>query len=149
HPLATISFREQGPQKFVATLSQPDGSNVDYQLQGDLWQVDVRLIRWKGLFSLFGFQPGYQLDRIEGRYLALEDQRNRDRTEYRNSREAIGVDVWHSAAEGWSMMIEPRLGTVSYLPMADGAIFEIGLSGQDIVGRPLNGAAQAALGRWE
>lgn len=148
-PLATISFRMLAPQTYVATVSQPDSASVDYQLQGDLWQLETRLVRWKGLFSLFGFQPGYQLERIEGRYLSLEDQRNRERSDHRISREAIGIDIWRSARDGWSLMVEPGLATVNYMPMADGAIYEIVLSGQDIVSRPLNGAAQAALGQWE
>lgn len=32
-PLATISFRQQGPQSYVATLAGADGNNVDYQLE--------------------------------------------------------------------------------------------------------------------
>src|SRR5690606_32111986 len=73
-PLATISFRQLGPQSYVATLAAADGNNVDYQLEGDLWQIDARIIRWKGIFALLGFQPGYQFEDIQGRYLTLEDQ---------------------------------------------------------------------------
>ena len=80
-PIATVSFRQMGPQQYMATVSEPDGSNVDYPLSGDLWQIDARIVRWKGLFALFGFSPGYQLDRIQGRYLTLEDERSKHRSE--------------------------------------------------------------------
>ena len=80
-PLLTVSFRELGPQSYVATLAQQEAGNVDYQLRGDLWRVDARVIRWKGIFALLGFQSGYQLERVQGRYLTLEDERNKEASE--------------------------------------------------------------------
>jgi hypothetical protein len=148
-PLGTVSFRAQGPQTFVATLTQPDGSSVDYQLRGDLWQVDARIVRWKGVLSLFGLQPGFQFDQIEGRYLTLEDQLSKEPTAYLIRRPAVGFDVWQNARDGWSMMLEAQYGSATFLPMAEGAIFEIQLTNSGLAGRPLNDAAKQALGRWE
>ncbi|MDF1630389.1 MAG: hypothetical protein P1U78_11380 [Alcanivoracaceae bacterium] len=147
--LATVSFRELGPQSYAATLAQPDGNNVDYQLSGDLWRVDARIIRWKGFFALLGFQSGYQLDRVQGRYLTLEDERNKDASEYQIARPAVGFDVWQSARTGWSMMLHADYATGSPMPMADGAIYEIILGNGGLIARPLNEAAQSALKRWE
>ncbi|MDF1822787.1 MAG: hypothetical protein P1U64_14490 [Alcanivoracaceae bacterium] len=148
-PIATVSFRQMGPQQYMATVSEPDGSNVDYPLSGDLWQIDARIVRWKGLFALFGFSPGYQLDRIQGRYLTLEDERSKERTVYEVIKPGIGIDIWHNAREGWSMLVDARYGSATYLPMADSAIFEVVLTPSGLVGRPLNGSAEQAVGRWE
>ena len=148
-PLATVSFRQLGAQSFVATLADSDGSNVDYQLEGDLWQIDARIVRWKGIFALLGFQPGYQFEDIQGRYLTLEDQLVKTPGSHHISRPAIGFDVWQSARDGWSMMIDAQHGSATFMPMADGAIYEIVLTNTGLSGRPLNEAAQAALGRWE
>lgn len=148
-PLATISFRQLGPQSYVATLAGADGNNVDYQLEGDLWQIDARIIRWKGIFALLGFQPGYQFEDIQGRYLSLEDQLTKEPGGHHITRPAIGFDVWQSARDGWSMMIDPQSASATFMPMADGAIYEIVLTNTGLAGRPLNEAAQAALGRWE
>ncbi|MGB1220603.1 MAG: hypothetical protein ACPG43_03640, partial [Alcanivoracaceae bacterium] len=144
-----VSFRQMGPQQYMATVSEPDGSNVDYPLSGDLWQIDARIVRWKGLFALFGFSPGYQLDRIQGRYLTLEDERSKERTVYEVIKPGIGIDIWHNAREGWSMLVDARYGSATYLPMADSAIFEVVLTPSGLVGRPLNGSAEQAVGRWE
>lgn len=148
-PIATISFRQMAPQQFMATVSEPDGSNVDYPLNGDLWQIDARIVRWKGLFALFGFSPGYQLDRIQGRYLTLEDERSKERSVYEIIKPDIGVDIWANARDGWSMLVDARYGSATYLPMADSAIFEVVLTPSGLVGRPLNGSAEDAVGRWE
>ena len=80
--VATVSFRESGEQSFIATVTRTDGSAEDFRLKGDQWQLDARVIKWKMPFSLLGLKPGYQLDRIQGRYYALEDERSRDRTVY-------------------------------------------------------------------
>lgn len=147
--LATVSFREVEPQEFVANVSQPDGSSYDYPLRGDLWQIDVRVAIWKGIFALFGATPGYQLDSIQGRYLSLEDDRSKERTRHQIHREGIGFDIWARAREHGSMVLEPRRGRAAFLPMADGAIFEVVLSSSGLSGRPLNGIAERAISAWE
>lgn len=148
-PIATVSFRSNGEQSYIASVSQPDGTSRDFQLKGDLWQLDARIVRWKGLLALFGFAPGYELDRIQGRYLSLEDERSLDRTVYEISQEQLGFDVWANAYDGWSLIVDARYGSATYLPMADGAIFEVRLESAGLVGRPLNGSAQQAVSRWE
>jgi hypothetical protein len=148
-PLATVSFRANGTQAFVATVSMPDGSSQNFKLKGELWQIDARIIRWKGLLSMFGFAPGYQLDRIQGRYLALEDERSLERTVYEIQNGQLGFDVWSSANDGWSMLIDAKYGSATYLPMADGATYEVRLESSGLVGRPMNGSALQAITRWE
>lgn len=148
-PVATVSFREVAPQTFSATVTQPNGQVGQYELSGDLWQLDARIIKWKGLFSWFGFSPGYQLDRISGRYLSLEDELSRERTVYAVQTPSVGLDIWQSARDGWGMIIDARYGSATYLPMANGAIFEVTLSNTGLVGRPLNGSAQAASEQWD
>ena len=82
----------------------PDGQRVTY-LTGrkdnqnfyDLWQMDVRVVSWKGLFALFGARPGYQLDSIQGRYLALEHERSRERTRHGIHRAPVVFDIHDGA----------------------------------------------------
>lgn len=148
-PVATVSFREVAEQTYSVTVAQPDGTTAQYELKGDLWQLDARIIKWKGLFALFGFSPGYQLDRISGRYLSLEDELSRERTVYEVKSPSIGFDIWQSAKDGWSLMVDASYGSATYLPMANGAIFEVTLSNTGLMGRPLNGSAQQAIELWD
>lgn len=148
-PVATVSFKQIAPQSYAATVSQPGGASAQYELSGDLWQLDARIIKWKGIFALLGVHPGYQLDRISGRYLSLEDELSRERTVYQIATPAIGLDVWQRAYTGWSLMFDAQYGSATYLPMADGAIFEVTLGNSGLIGRPLNGSAQTAVERWE
>lgn len=148
-PVATVSFRKIDEREYLATVARPGGEKRDFKLKGNLWQLDARIIKWKGVFSLLGVHPGYQLDRISGRYVSLEAERSRERTVYSLHREGLGFDLWHSARKGWNPLIDARYGSATYLPMVDGAIFEVTLSSTGLVGRPLNGAAEDAMGSWE
>lgn len=141
-PVATVSFRELAPQNFVATVALPDGESHDYALRGDLWQLDVRVVHWKGLFALLGARPGYQLERIQGRYLALEHERSRERTGHAIHRPPVVFDLHDSDN---SLLLQASQLSAAYLPMADGAIFQIVPVGGQLEGRPLNGVAEAAM----
>lgn len=149
-PVATVSFREIDDQEFQATVSRTGSDDKrDFRLRGDLWQLDARIIKWKGIFSLLGVHPGYQLDRIAGRYISLEAERSSERTVYSLHRKGVGFDLWESARNGWNPLVDARYGSATYLPMADGAIFEVTLSSTGLVGRPLNDSAEEAMGTWE
>lgn len=147
-PVATVSFRKVGPQEFAATVSEPDGASESFSLRGDLWQLDARIVKWKGVFSLFGFKPSYRLDRIEGRYLTLEDERSKPHSVFEIHPQTIGFDIWKSAREGFSLLVDARYGSATYLPMADGATYEVSLSNTGLLGRPLNDAARQAVSNW-
>lgn len=72
-PLVTLSFKADGPQRYQVTLLE-GGRERTVTLEGDMWQLDGRLIRWKGLAELIGLEPGYRLERLSGRFLAIEQQ---------------------------------------------------------------------------
>lgn len=148
-PVATVSFRALDDQAYVATVTRKDGDSQDYRLRGDQWQLDARVVKWKMPFALLGLKPGYQLDRIQGRYFALEDERSKERTVYDLGARPVGLDIWHQARQGWSFLVDARYGSAAYLPMADGAIFEVTVTPGGLVGRPLNGSAQQAVAGWQ
>ena len=148
-PVATVSFRQSGNQSYIATVTRVDGQSEDFHLNGDQWQLDARIIKWKRPFSLLGMKPAYQLDRIQGRYFSLEDERSRERTVYSLHRAPVGMDIWAMANSGWSFIVDARYGSAAYLPMADGALFEVTSSASGLLARPINSSAQQAISGWE
>lgn len=72
-PMATLSFQAEGPQRY-RVLIQEGANERSVVLDGELWQLDARIFRWKGLAALIGLAPGYRLDALSGRFLALEQQ---------------------------------------------------------------------------
>ena len=50
---------------------------------------------------------------------------------------------------GRALNIDTSFGSGVYLPMADGAEYEVTLTQSSLVARPVNPAANAAVARWD
>jgi len=60
-----------------------------------------------------------------------------------------GIDVWSflQAHSGFPL-IEATYGSATFLPMADGAAYQLSLSQTGLTAVPLNKAAQEAVKNW-
>ena len=79
----------------------------------------------------------------------MEDERGRGNSGHSLRDPAIGLDIWQWAQRRGSMMLRAGEAGVHYMPMADGAIFEVVSTPAGIVARPLNAIAEDALAQWE
>jgi|SRR5882724_4352674 len=77
---ARIAVRPGGQQKFSATVLYPDGRTQAFDLAGDEIYVDAHILKWKPVANLVGLHTAYELDRIAGRYQAIEQERSAPRT---------------------------------------------------------------------
>lgn len=150
-PIAEIVFEARGAQRFRATLAQaPDGEMQTFMLAGDEWQLDARVLKWTGWANLLGLDAQYRLERVSGRYRDIEQERNDDRTVYALS-ENPGLDLWALSTRypDWLPFIDAVYGSATYLPMADGARFEVSITQSGLISRPMNEAAETAAGGWK
>lgn len=151
-PILTISFQKQDEQLFISTVSYiEEGTESTYELYGEQWQIDARVIRWRGLIAMFGTKPGYRLDRLSGRYYSLEDERRKKRSVHQLEQSEYGLDMWHWMKDNGSFLsiFDAVYGSATYLPMEDGAIYQVSLSASGLVSTPLNGIARDAVNQWQ
>lgn len=147
--IATLSFERLGTQDYRAVLVDASGNEQRFKLKGDQWQLDARIIKWPGAMASLGVKPGYRLDRISGRYYSLEKERNAERSVHSLGQSQYGVDVWQWL-QGYSDLlpfVDAVYGSATFVPMDDGALFEVTLSNSGLVARPLNESAQSAVGK--
>ena len=150
-PVATITFEKHDKQRYSAAVSVlSDGTENNFDLNGDLWQVDARIIKWKGAVARMGFRPGYKLGRIQGRFISLEQERLDTRTVYRLSEPDVGIDLWTKVrmARAWLPWVDAVYGNATFLPMKDGASYVISLTGSGLMARPMNEQAAEAVNGW-
>jgi len=149
--LATISFEKLSEQHYKAVIVDGDGFERRFILKGDQWQLDARIVKWPGLFATWGMKPGYRLDRISGRYYSLEKERNAERTVYSMSKNQNPLDLWSWVQKYDNSLpfVDAVYGSAAYLPMGDGAEFEVSLSNTGLLARPVNDPARLALSRWQ
>ena len=149
-PVAEIVFEARGPQTFNATLAQvPSGEIQMFVLSGDEWQLDARVLKWKGWANVVGLDAQYRLERVSGRYRKIEQERNGERTVYALA-ENPGLDLWQLTLDHPKRLpfVDAVYGNATYMPMADGARYEVSITQTGLIARPVNAAAQQAAGSW-
>jgi len=147
--IATISFVSLGEQHFSASFVEHGQRQEVFELHGDQWQLDSRIIKWKGMFTRLGLKTGYRLDRISGRYLLLNDEQTKKRSVYPVSKNVTGIDVWHWLKQSENdSFVDARYGNSTFLPMVDGGQYQISVSGSGLLARPLNQPAIDAIEQW-
>ncbi|MGH8745389.1 MAG: hypothetical protein ACREUK_02740, partial [Burkholderiales bacterium] len=84
---AHVALRARGPQDFVLTLDIPDAAPHEYELRGDEWQIDARVLKWRAIGTVIGFDTVYRLERLSGRYSEAAQELTALRTVY---------PLWHT-----------------------------------------------------
>ncbi len=147
--VSMIEFRRTNPNEFQARLSVPGRDDQFFILRGDEWQMDAKIVTWKPPLTILGLEPIYQLDRLSGRYGEIDAEMNEVRTVHALNAN-LPTDVWRIARRFPLLTpgIDAHYGTATFVPMADGARFDISLSRDALIARPANDRAREAVGDW-
>lgn len=148
-PLVTLSFQAETPQRYRVTLVE-GARERSVLLEGDLWQLDGQLLRLRGLAELIGLEPGYRLTQLSGRFLAIEQQAVAQRPEAVLAQSPLGIHLWRwLRLSGRDLFLfDAQALRVPYLPIADGAVYEVRLASTGLMATPVNDAARQALRSW-
>ena len=79
---AVVEIQPIVHQRFLAHVTLADGTMRSFELAGDELYVDARVLKWHPWVNLLGLHTHYALDRIGGRYVDIEDERNAPRSVY-------------------------------------------------------------------
>ncbi|HEV2082062.1 MAG TPA: hypothetical protein VGR32_06335 [Brevundimonas sp.] len=162
-PVATIRTKRLGPQYFEATITQPAAGEAAqpvvgvYPMHGDEWRLEAQVLRWKPWANVLGLDTQYRLDRLSGRYQTIEQERSAVRSVHAIEGGAPEVDLpWSISAwdyarkyRRWVDAVDTLYGGGAYMPMADGAEYEVWITQSGLIARPTNAAARtASSGGW-
>jgi len=148
-PVAELQFQARGPQRWHATLTTvSDLSKREFELAGDEWQLDARVLKWRGWATVLGLDARYRLERISGRYKDIAQEQSAPRTVYALGEEPA-FDLWSLARDypSWLPFVDAVYGSATYLPIADGASYEVALTQSGLIARAQNATARAAVGQ--
>jgi hypothetical protein len=151
HPIATLAFNKIDNKQYTVNMVDQAGEERHYQLSGDLWQLDVHLLKWVESVANLGVKPGYRLDHLSGRYLSLEDEQKLLHTEVSIYADKPFFDIWSQLrrVNHYFSLIEAQSGSAAYLPMADGALYSVSIGPRGVVAQPLNERAKLAVEQWQ
>lgn len=154
--VAEVTFEQLAKQEFRTEIKSLDS---DFQqvveLKGDEWQLDSQVLTWQGVATLLGLDANYRLHRISGRYLDIEEEKSKPRSVYSLVKKLPVIkddkfDLWNFAQKykDWFELVDASYGSAVFLPMADGARFQVSISRTGLIARPDNKEARKAVSEW-
>lgn len=145
-----ITSRQLGERHFAVSLQARDAPPRHFQVRGDEWQVDARVLKWRAMGNLVGLDTLYRLERLSGRYGDVTSERVSQRTVY-DLAEDPGLDLWTLTRryQRYVPLADALYGSAAFVPMAEGAEYVVSVSASGLVVRPGNEAARKAVGGWK
>jgi hypothetical protein len=155
-PVAEIIFVQLTEQEYRAEIKALDSDfKQTVKLKGDEWQLDAQVLTWQGLVTLFGLDANYRLHRISGRYIDINEERQRPRTVFSlvikpEMIESEKLDLWQLVHkyQDWVDWVDAAYGSAVFLPMTDGAKYSVAISRTGLIARPVNDVARKAVSQW-
>lgn len=150
--VATLSVRQLDAQHFSVELLAPPRAPTRFELHGDEWQLDARVLRWKLPAALAGAPPLYRLERLSGRYRDAAQEREATRSIHPLAEQAM-PDLWTLRRQfpQWLEFVDADFGSAAYLPLIDGAHYRVSLSPRGgLIAQPADAETQRLLdqGGW-
>ena len=144
---------------YVARITYPDGETKNYTLTGDQFQIGAQVIKFKPLANMLGFDTVYRLEYANGQFeerfvydkvtkatiegVKLSDDPGLDVAAYVKSN---GKRYGLEAIGGVAGQEDARYGSAVYIPMSNGLEYEIKVTQDALIARPVNEAAARAVG---
>lgn len=147
---ARVTMRRLGERHFAVSVQAGGAAPRQLELRGDEWQIDARVLKWRALGNIVGFDTVYRLERISGRYADIALERSAPRTAH----ELFGddaFDIWALVRRyhAWLPLADALYGAAAYVPMADDADYLVTVSASGLVVRPRSDAARKAVTGWK
>jgi hypothetical protein len=126
---ARIFVRPAGLQHFTTTVRFPDGHETRFELTGDEIYIDAHILKWKPLANVLGLHTAYELDRVGGRYRAIEQERSAARTVYSLGHDKL-VDLFglRQRYVFLAKFLDAEYGSATFIPVDRQAELELRVS---------------------
>lgn len=161
--VAEVSFQRLNEQEYRAEIKALDSDFLKVvNIKGDEWQLDSQVLTWQGVATLFGLDANYRLHRISGRYLDIDEEKNKERSVYSlvqpltlpaklpDAVKDQDFDLWQLAHkyQDWLSWVDAAYGSAVFLPMTDSAKYSVAISRTGMIARPANKEARKAVSQW-
>jgi len=135
--LAAVVRVEPRPKKtFTAHVRFPDQRQAIFDLAGDQLYIDAYILKWKPLINVLGLHTVYELDRIGGRYLSLDDEQTEPRRFFQLSKPKT-IDLLNLRERYLFLrwLLDAEYGSATFIPSDRPATYEIRISTTGLLAR--------------
>ena len=135
----TVTTVPTGPSSFQAFVEFADGRDTTFVVQGDQVMVDAHILKWRYFSNVLGLRTQYELDRLQGRYIDIEDERNRERTVH-SLKSDKPVDLF-DLVQRYSylaLLVDAEYGSATYIDVREPARFQVLVSTTGLLVREID-----------
>lgn len=114
---AEITIDPIDATRFYAKFKYPDGREGTYLLSGNELYVDAHILKWQPIGNLIGLTTSFQLHRVAGRYITIEDEQSKPRTIYSLS-EKNNFDLFNLRKQfpKLGFLVDTEYGSATFIP---------------------------------
>ncbi len=145
--VATLDVQRIDGQRHRVTVTTPDGTRQPFEIDGDDWQLDARIIKWTPRAVVLGAPPVYRLERIAGRWHDLEQARSTPSSVHALSQPGL-IDPFPLLRQMPQRLalVDADYGSSAWLPLIDQGRYIVSLAATGgLVARPADNATREAL----
>lgn len=140
-----VSTEPAGKQRFSARLQFPDGRDTTLELAGDQLYIDARILKWKPIVNFLGLHTAYELDRVGGRYVDIDDEQQKERTLISLAQQNKRLDMFDLRQQYvlLSPLLDAEYGSATYITAKKAAAFQVLVSISGLLIREVEGVARS------
>lgn len=122
----TVTVTPTGDQQFNARAVFPDGRDTTLVVHGDQLMVDAHILKWHYWANVIGLTTEYELDRLQGRFISIEDERGRERSIHGLSTEKP-ADLFELVQRYTFLapLVDTEYGSATFIDVSEPARFEV------------------------
>lgn len=120
-PVLTLRFEGKEGRSYLAIIESPSSLRGEYLLYGDQWRIDARFVKMKYWANLLGADSRYAIDRLQGRYINVNDENERPNVAH----QLTDGGESHFTVFGWSPFIDTEYGSSTYQHVDFGRRFTV------------------------
>ena len=126
---ARIHLEKLGKQTFMASFDNGNGVTKKYQILGDQFYIDAKIIKWRYFANLLGLKTIYQFDRIGGRYLDISEERSKPGSLYElEEKQSFDLFDLQNRYKILQNLVDAEYGSASYKEAKDNADYNVYVS---------------------
>jgi hypothetical protein len=136
--IAKVSIVPNGSQHFVATIRFENGVEQLFHLAGDEVMFEANVLKWKPWSNVVGLKTAYRLDRVRGRYVSIEDEKNKPITLFPLV-EGPSSDIadWREQYQPLSLLLDVEHGSASFASADHKRSFDLMMTTNGLLLRPV------------
>lgn len=134
--IATVKFEKTGARQFRVTVVDSDGNSYLRQIEGEQWQLAVRIIKPGDVIPVqLGIDSVYRLDKLSALSTGARGDAMTDES-YPLSPDKGVVDLWLWLTEmPRQRLLSASYASTGYAPMLDAQVYVVRLKADGLVAR--------------